>query len=1329
MDLITISTDLQNAISELSSIVKLKVEIDFIGNFSWVEIPQAYVMDFSFNNRVEGDTGFAVANTFTIVLNNKNKWFSDMRFGTYNSDFNSGATNLNGTVQSDGYGYLRPGKKVRVSFSVGAGNEWIQRWTGFVDDSGFKETVKEALNNVVRINCVDEAKRAIDEPSVDDDGRFNCYVSAKVMDPDDTINSLVHLIASGLNFHKWFSSVTVSGSGTTCTVSSTVGLYPGMKVTGTGIISDVYIDSITSGTVFEIDTAVGLTTYSDWEATRIRGDEISLAYDYAPITESLWTELALLAQAMMAYLTIDENGWLFFGESRYQDSYVEPTTPLANIDNDNSNYFDKSPVFSEIKNIIEIQLDEYQKLDDQNIFTFGENYNSDTGLCNHAIPASLSNNVGGSSTTTQIYLNATDIEATGYYNGWEIEIDSEIREVLSYSGITNLCVIRALSSSPVGKSYLLSPGNPIVSKINTYQGLYSVPSKNISTNELEAGFSVVYAENIDSTPTIQYMMNSVIYDSFNASRLSLEVYNITDYPDRAIIRLKNNSSYQINILKLTLRGEPTVNNRRVSYSEIDSSTASKDSPNYIGKKKESINNKYFTSEIVYQARQYMDWAAYKLDELKTPRRMINIETIRPYLHFVPGILVQVTDKLSDTGIDLLCRLMEMNGSIRAGRLRMTMSFKEAYTGHSRVAQNPIVVNNPTGSSGTANQDQSSSNQFVTKANDIQGYDDPNTGATTTPATPTIYKCEPAGARAIWLLCSFQKTLLNAFDTYQWQVSKDQSNWYSPKFDGTDWKDTLNGHYETRSLWWTHSKIPLDGTEDTPTPVTLYYRVRIKTASGAYSSYSSIASADATYIGAGDYGADTIHANNLIATEIATMFLRVTGAISIGFSGTDITSPDEGDKYLYINENGIEGRVYTNGGWSTVKSFKLGGLIGGILSALVGCQGLYHPANPPDSLEYLPRHEILLYNFEGNFNDQFGRSSFDQTFAVTQSTTVSKFGSYSLFPDTGYDSGHVGYGVQAVSPSSYLIGKSFTFGAYYYFTELPDILEAPLFHCFDFLAGGDLIDIKIDDSRVYLYITKGISGSMVGQYITHNFTLSTWNYIGFVYDEEEDEAYLIVNSSRVKISTIPGAWHTTRYWVMQFSVYNHKSSYGNYITAYLDEKIFSPFIFSDPDILIQHYENDVTWDTSLSAADLVLRPDVGGRCIFDDNHDEPSCGTLHMIEDSNRPGSYVLADGTATSFTEVDFSAYVPGGVTALLLKVVLQGVAYGDCYAQFRPKDSSVDNIYKNIAGRIFRSDGGSSSTTNIIQLIVQCSYDGIIEYKVGSVNSYLSLNILGYYI
>jgi len=883
MDKISISSDLEDAIFDINSLVRVKVEIDFKNDFTWVIIPQAYIVDVSYNEKMEGQTGFAIANTCSITLNNKERWFSDLKFGTYDDDFTSGSTNLNGTVQADGFGYLRPRRRVRLSITVGAGNEWVPKFYGFVDDSGWKEVIKEANNNIVRINCVDTAKIMLDEPLVDETGRYDCYIDKKLSDPDDTVNSLVHLIASKVNLHHWISSVVVTG-GTTCTVASTTGLQPGMIMTGIGISGTIKIDSITNSTVFEIDTAVTNTTYTDWEASMVEAEKISIVYPYAPLLESAWTELALMAEAMHGYCTFNNEGILVFGESRYQDIWSEPTSPQDTLDNDFFNGIDKSPLFTERLNVIGIEWDKYDKVDSQNIYAFGENYNAETGLCNHTIAGYVSGTAQAGSDEDEVLLEAGDIQGTDYYNGWEIEVDSEIREVLSYSGVTNKCIVRAFTSSTNGKAYLLTTPSDICSKINEFQALYDIASKNVETNEIEAGFAVVYADNIDVTPTVKYVHNSIIYDAFDAGMLSLETFDTTSFPDRAVIKLKNNSTMQINLLKLTFKGEPTINNKRFTYAEVDTTTANKENPNYIGRHEEITNNKYFTDQILYSAKQYQDWVAYKLDKFKDPRRIYSLQTVRPVIHYRPGILLQVEDTLSGTGIDKLCRLLEIKSDIKAGKMKVSLTLREAYTGHSRTAEGQIISTSVTGSGHTAQQSEITGSQFVSFENDFGGYINAETGATTVPSIPTIIVCQPVGIKAIALAVDRQLNLLNAFDSYEWQVSDDQVDWYELRFDGVDWKGTISINTSKVEEYFVHSGIPNSGSIDNPIGRTLYYRVRRKTKDSSTSAYSSIQNATTKTVDAGDIAANSVYVNNLVAGIVSAMMAQINNYLEVGGDG-------------------------------------------------------------------------------------------------------------------------------------------------------------------------------------------------------------------------------------------------------------------------------------------------------------------------------------------------------------------------------------------------------------------------------------------------------------
>jgi len=125
-----------------------------------------------------------------------------------------------------------------------------------------------------------------------------------------------------------------------------------------------------------------------------------------------------------------------------------------------------------------------------------------------------------------------------------------------------------------------------------------------------------------------------------------------------------------------------------------------------------------------------------------------------------------------------------------------------------------------------------------------GYNE--SGGTTTPSQVTIAECKPIGLNAITLNWDRQNNLTN-FDHYEVQVSSDQSNWYSLRNDGTDWKDQLGEVTVVYDEYITHQNIPPGGTEDDPAPVTLYYRTRRVTKTPVQGEWSDTASATANLI--------------------------------------------------------------------------------------------------------------------------------------------------------------------------------------------------------------------------------------------------------------------------------------------------------------------------------------------------------------------------------------------------------------------------------------------------------------------------------------------------
>lgn len=127
------------------------------------------------------------------------------------------------------------------------------------------------------------------------------------------------------------------------------------------------------------------------------------------------------------------------------------------------------------------------------------------------------------------------------------------------------------------------------------------------------------------------------------------------------------------------------------------------------------------------------------------------------------------------------------------------------------------------------------------------------------------------------------------------------------------------------------------------------------------------------------------------------------------------------------------------------------------------------------------------------------------------------------------------------------------------------------------------------------------------------------------------------------------------------------------------------------------------------------------------------GHLYYFLAENRPGAAILASGSATSFTDVDFSSYVPQGTKAVLVyvKIALTGDGALDfARAEFRENGSSESDANKTLCCQAAITNLGAGLVNEpSFVMPIRCSTDGIIEYKVNDANAGLSLFLRGYYI
>ena len=201
---------------------------------------------------------------------------------------------------------------------------------------------------------------------------------------------------------------------------------------------------------------------------------------------------------------------------------------------------------------------------------------------------------------------------------------------------------------------------------------------------------------------------------------------------------------------------------------------------------------------------------------------------------------------------------------------------------------------------------------------FQGGDTGATPKGTT--TPTDVTLEAEGVfRGIVLRWDRQVNLTN-LDRYEVQVSDDSgSTWYSLKFDGTAYKDTLNQWTAWPSETLVHAGISPTGTDAAPTGRTLKYRVRrVTRANVASSAAATSAQAEATtsLVETGDVAANAITANNIDTGVLNAMLARIRDTVSIGEHGFTsvnnkraIVSPQEDDRRMYLDRDEVHLEQY------------------------------------------------------------------------------------------------------------------------------------------------------------------------------------------------------------------------------------------------------------------------------------------------------------------------------------------------------------------------------------------------------------------------------------
>ena len=589
--------------------------------------------------------------------------------------------------------------------------------------------------------------------------------------------------------------------------------------------------------------------------------------------------------------------------------------------------------------------------------------------------------------------------------------------------------------------------------------------------------------------------------------------------------------------------------------------------------------------------------------------------------------------------------------------------------------------------------------------------DSGTG-TTTPTAPSIYEIT-AYFKAIVLKWDRQKYLTN-FEKYQVQVSDDNTNWYSLKFDGTDWKDTLNGTTDWYTEMLVHAALPFGGTEAAPTGKTLYYRVRRVTKDGTTSSWSTSVSGTTLTVQTGDMAENSITVNKVAASTLEALFAKIAYSLSVGYSGSGTyDSPVEGDRRAYIDDDELRFEEYTGGAWSTVKGIKIGGALAGLFLSLISCNMWFNPqADLPSSVEFFPESNFRVFNWENVYTDQNGDDPWATKTRTAFDSTYKKFGSYSLY-GTSADS----YSVQTSNSADYWVpGSDSSFGVWIYPTKLTaySVGIPSMSVKYNGSTGLDNVWMYVYSDMIRIGVTKGGSSTSYTDNVSLSLSLNTWHYLALMYDSVNDKLTLTVDNTTNHVFSISaGTWSSGLTGNMAVMGYSDPSVRN----VYIDETIFAPDELIDPDIWIQHYNHNVAWNTDYSAKDLILKPASGGRIIFDDQSDD-SAGTLHFITIVD---IYSANPAEATDIT-VGCGSHIPSGAKAVNLTCYYKRGS-GNMIINFN-HTTPAQTDYNDIILDYVHTDYVTQ------KVITQVDNNGKFYFKVSSgVCDYIYIKLLGYWI
>lgn len=408
--------------------------------------------------------------------------------------------------------------------------------------------------------------------------------------------------------------------------------------------------------------------------------------------------------------------------------------------------------------------------------------------------------------------------------------------------------------------------------------------------------------------------------------------------------------------------------------------------------------------------------------------------------------------------------------------------------------------------------------------------------------------------------------------------------------------------------------------------------------------------------------DKIAANAVTAAKVATtvlqaQFANVSFALTVGFDGTGTySSPNEGDRRVYVDGDEIKFQVYTDAAWADERQITIGGVdASGNFRAFVGCSGVVADMTNIPNFDPLPNQSYYLFRLDNNLQDVDEIGSLTGAIGPVY-TTSSKFGTHAITNSSLCTFGFL------VNP--YDEGEDFTVSIWYYHNQ--QTMGSTILDIGD---ASDGFDIEMRSSSPWNTIRCITHKGGTDTTITGPVLTTGWHHVALTYDKTGNKTYFIVDDE-IYSATPSGTWGS--------------GSGGCDLQVLLtscrvDDYAVSFRHFCEPDYLVQHGNRGVQWESSciLSRNDLYLRSKDDGM---------------------------VRAWDSPKRMLRHDFQSIVTTGAKLDELTAELEPGGYRYCYYLIVQSDNtgcgmnfgvnftgSVDNF---IARMDFMSSSGAASTT-----------------------------------